>query len=132
DKYVSEVTYTMIGFYLFAIVYSFANDVDSPIIDILNSIGVFLSSGGAIVAFITLVNVVSAKRTDQENSEVEYSNFILLILDRQSRFLKMVLDDLGIQQKENEFSNATERALGLRITEFDEDLIMSQIEMTCL
>ncbi|MEZ8383917.1 hypothetical protein AB6C98_09565 [Vibrio splendidus] len=125
NKYVAELTYMLVGFYLFAVVYSFANDTDKPVIEILTSIGVFLSSGGAIVAFITLINVIVTKRTVQEDNEVEYSNFILLILDRQSRFLKMVLDDVKNQEKEYEFSNATERALGVSIAVFDESLIMS-------
>ncbi|WP_045409152.1 hypothetical protein [Vibrio jasicida] len=124
NKYVSELTYILLGFYLFAVVYSFANDKGKPVIEILNSIGVFLSSGGAIVAFITLLNVIMTKRTAQEDSEVEFSNYILLILDRQSRFLKMVLDDITLQEDNYKFSSTTDRALGLIVAEFDESLIM--------
>ncbi|WP_133151805.1 hypothetical protein [Vibrio lentus] len=108
---------------MFAVVYSFANDKGKPVIEILNSLGVFLSSGGAIVAFITLLNVIMTKRTAQEDSEVEFSNYILLILDRQSRFLKMVLDDITLQEDNYKFSSTTDRALGLRVAEFDESLM---------
>ena len=112
------------GFYLFAVVYSFTNDIGKPVIETLNSIGIFLSSGGAIVAFFTLINVLVTKRTVQEDDEVKYSNYILLILDRQSRYLTMILDDVTSQDKKLNFNNPTTRALGLRIPQFDDSLVM--------
>ncbi|MGR5367558.1 hypothetical protein [Photobacterium damselae] len=124
NKYVSQITFIFIGFYSFAVIYAFSIDSNKTVIDVLNSIGVFLSSGGAIVAFITLLHVIFTKYSDQENKEIEYSNYILLILDRQYRFLNMVNDDVKKQIKYNKFKNATDKALSLRITEFDNNLIM--------
>lgn len=124
NRYISELTYMLAGFYLFAVVYSFANDIDKPVIQTLNSIGVFLSSGGAIVAFFTLINVLVSKKTVQEDEEVKYSNYILLILDRQSRYLKMIIDNVASQDRKNNFNSQTTRLLGLRIPQFDDSLVM--------
>lgn len=127
-KHLLEFIFTLVGFYLFGVLYFLSVDINKPVDEVLKSLGSFIASTGAVVAFLTLLNVVFTKRQDKEDAIIEHANFILFILDRQFKFIRMIKGD--IQDQASKFESQCDKsiALTIMIPEVDSTLV-SQIDL---
>lgn len=78
-----------LGFYIAAVFFAFADSQDKSLVEVFNSLGGFISTGGALAAILTVMTMVQHRREDREQNIVKYANYVLFILDRQIRFIGM-------------------------------------------
>lgn len=113
-----HICFCFAGFYISAVVLAYANSESHSFLSVLNSIGVFLASAGALAALLTLVHVVYSRAEDKEEQEVNYFKYSLFILDRQTMFISKYENRIVQFQG----ANKTTRALQLESIKFDDTL----------
>ncbi|HAS8111385.1 TPA: hypothetical protein I7722_21420 [Vibrio vulnificus] len=94
DRYKREVLWFVLGLYFAAVILAYSTSNNTNIIQTLNSLGGFISGGGACAAILTLIHVIYEKEREKKINDVSYANFILLTLDRQITFLRMLESSL--------------------------------------
>ncbi|MBO1109864.1 hypothetical protein J2R62_16980 [Plesiomonas shigelloides] len=124
NRYMSQMAFSLFGLYLFSVVYAISIDTGTNVIENLNSLGKFLASGGFIVSFLTLLNVILGKQFDKENAQVEYGNYILFMLNQQRAFIKIYQGDINKQYDVLTDNEIMIKSLMVRLAKFDERLVM--------
>jgi len=89
SKNILNISWGFIGFYAAAVVFAFADDQEKNIIEVFNSLGGFISAGGAFAAILTVITMVKHRKDDRDQNLVKYANYVLFILDRQIRYITM-------------------------------------------
>lgn len=118
SRYSLHICFGFVGFYISAIAFAYADSESHSFISVLNSVGVFLASAGAVAALLTLFHVVYSRAEDKEEQEVNYFKYSLFILDRQATFISMYEESIARFQDTDE----TQRALLLGSIKFDDTL----------
>lgn len=118
SHYSLHICFCFAGFYISAVVLAYADSESHSFVSVLNSIGVFLASVGAVAALLTLFHVVYSRVEDKEEQKVNYLKYSLFILDRQVIFISMFEERIAHFQGVDE----TQRALELESIKFDETL----------
>lgn len=57
NKYIKDICWVFLGFYLFAILFSVVDFGTMNLIDTQNSLGTFISSGGGIAAILAVIQI---------------------------------------------------------------------------
>ncbi len=83
-RYKQVIAGAILGFYTMAVVFAYSTDKSKNVIEVLNSLGVLISSAGAIAAIFTLVHVISEKREEERNRHISCANFLLVQLSSQA------------------------------------------------
>ncbi|HDY7461288.1 TPA: hypothetical protein RQJ47_004325 [Vibrio vulnificus] len=117
-KFGKEVAWTLIGFYLSVVFIAVADSSEKNFIDILNSLGSFISAAGAIVAIYTLIHLINDKKQSQVDSNVQAANYAFFILHRQFEFLKQFSSRLKPYEDLEQF----QRSMQFPTTDFPEEL----------
>lgn len=60
------------------------------LISVFNSLGNFISAGGAIAAILTVLQFIYSRKEDRANSEVEKLKYALFLIDSQITFISYV------------------------------------------
>lgn len=98
NKYIKDICWVFLGFYLFAILFSVVDSGKKNLIDTLNLLGPLISSGGAIAAIFAVIQIAHHRTLDKQ-----YNSSLLLINTIRS-YLKhannCLLDD-GLKPKNN-------------------------------
>ncbi|HHF3290556.1 TPA: hypothetical protein ACPJ2S_004843, partial [Vibrio alginolyticus] len=89
SKNILNISWSFIGFYAAAVVFAFADDQEKNIIEVFNSLGGFISAGGAVAAILTVITMVQYRKDDRDQNLVKYANYVLFILHRQIRYITM-------------------------------------------
>ena len=118
SRYSLHICFCFAGFYISAVALAYADAESHSFVSVLNSIGVFLASAGAVAALLTLFHVVYSRVEDKEEQEVNYFKYSLFILDRQAMFISRYEDRIAHFQGTDE----TQRALQLESLKFDDTL----------
>lgn len=118
SRYSLHICFCFSGFYISAIALAYANSESHDFLSVLNSLGVFLASAGAVAALLTLFHVVYSRSEDKEEQEVNYFKYTMFILARQAMFISMFESRISPLQDVEE----TKRALELKSLKFDETL----------
>ncbi|EHU5194287.1 hypothetical protein [Vibrio parahaemolyticus] len=118
SRYSLHICFGFAGFYISAVALAYAESESRNFLSVLNSIGVFLASAGAVAALLTLFHVVYSRLEDKEEQEVNYFKYSLFILDRQAMFISKYEDRISWLQDADE----VERALYLESLKFDDTL----------
>ncbi|MGF1903408.1 hypothetical protein [Aliivibrio sifiae] len=120
NKYIEQISYILVGFYISAIFLAMASSENKNLLDIFNSLSGFISAGGALAAILTVITVIKQRQSDIDEKSVNYANYILFILDRQIIFISIVYK-VAIKPHENK-SNL-ERAFCMLMGDFDSTLV---------
>jgi len=88
-QYTKEILWFTLGAYFACVIFAYSSSESKNIVQVLNSLGGFISGGGAVAAILTLIYLVYDKVDAKESAEVSYANFILLTIERQLTFLGM-------------------------------------------
>jgi hypothetical protein len=129
-KHLLHICSFLAGSYVSAIALAYADSEAKSFITVLNSLGVFFASLGAVTALLTLFHVVYSRIEDKENEEVNYFKYTMFILDRQARFISMYEARISRVLDENEIK----RALQQEAIKFDKELtdVISIEKSLCL
>ncbi|MDK9779715.1 MULTISPECIES: hypothetical protein [Vibrio] len=96
-RYKQVIAGAILGFYAFAVVFSYASEQSTNIIKVLNSLSDLISSAGAIAALFTLIHLVSEKREEERNRHISSANYLLVQLLSQAwvtrEYIKKVYQD---------------------------------------
>ncbi len=95
EKYKRELLWFVLGLYFAAVILAYSTSKHGNVVETLNSLGGFISGGGAVAAILTLIHVIYDKERQKSANNVSYANFILLTLDRQVTFLRMLESSLS-------------------------------------
>ncbi|KQA97606.1 hypothetical protein CGT92_16730 [Vibrio metoecus] len=95
EKYMRELLWFVLGLYFAAVILAYSTSKQGNIVETLNSLGGFISGGGAVAAILTLIHVIYDKERQTNANNVSYANFILLTLERQVTFLRMLESSLS-------------------------------------
>ncbi|WP_273992428.1 hypothetical protein [Vibrio parahaemolyticus] len=120
NRNISRLSWLVLGFYFAATVMAFADDQKKNIVEVFNSLGGFISAGGAIAAILTVLAMVQSRREDKEQDIVKYSNYVLFILDRQIRYISMFGEN---NLKKHEHRSLNVKAYSVLATTFDPSLV---------
>lgn len=81
-----EIGLVFIGFYIMGVVLAYTIADKKSFIDVINSLGLFLSSSGAIAVFLSIIQQYHFKKEDQKNATLGAINILQLqicsMLDR--------------------------------------------------
>ncbi|NOI90864.1 hypothetical protein F0235_10465 [Vibrio splendidus] len=118
NQHIKEVLWFILGVYCACVIFAYATSESKDFVSVLNSLGGFISGGGAIAAILTLIHLVYDKINSKINEEVSYGNYILLTLERQITFLKMQSETLS------QFNSGSEKELPytIPVISFDQSL----------
>ncbi len=117
-KYGREVAWTLIGFYLSVVVIAVSNSNEKNFIDIVNSLGGFISAAGAVVAIYTLIHLINDKEQIKIDHNVQAVNYVFFMLHRQLDFLVKYSSRLESYRELTQF----ERSIQFPTTDFPEEL----------
>ncbi|MGY3858813.1 hypothetical protein [Aeromonas intestinalis] len=118
SRYSLHICFLFLGFYASAVILAYADSESHDFLSVLNSLGVFFASAGAVAALLTLFHVVYSREEDKEEHEVNYFKYTIFILERQAIFISMFEDRISRFQNIEEKS----RALQLESLKFDDTL----------
>lgn len=118
SKYLFNICFALLGFYVSAFCFSIEKDSDSYISS-MNSLGTFLASAGGLSALLTLIYIIHSKDNEKEEQEVQYFKYMLFVLYRQ-------IDLLGRYWEEmKDYKDAEDRIRAARFeaVKFDSSLV---------
>ncbi|MBD1571556.1 MULTISPECIES: hypothetical protein [Aliivibrio] len=102
-----------------AIVFSYSTSEGKSIVQVLNSLGGFISAGGAFAAILTIIHHVYSLERLNVDEEVKSANYVLFILDRQIKYMYLYSKEM-----QNYATRDTElRALEFPASTFDDSLV---------
>ncbi|MFZ3516728.1 hypothetical protein LC147_27090 [Vibrio harveyi] len=65
-KYTKEACLIFVGFYLFAVLFVAVESNSKDLVVVLNSLGGFISAGGALAAILTIIQVARNREIDSK------------------------------------------------------------------
>ncbi|SMY34488.1 hypothetical protein [Photobacterium andalusiense] len=92
EKYKLVIAGVILGFYVGAVVFSYAESNTKNIVAVLNSLGGFISSVGAIAAIFTLIHIVNERRVEEKNRQVSYANYLMVQIVNQAWITRSYLE----------------------------------------
>ncbi|MEM0556193.1 MULTISPECIES: hypothetical protein [Aeromonas] len=118
-KHSLNICFVLLGFYISAVFFAYSYDTSSSFLVVLNNIGTFLGSAGALAAILTILNIFYKQQEEKEEREVNYLKYIAFILDRQLTIISLY------ELNSSKFMNIDEakRALALPAYRIDETLL---------
>ncbi|NGN97166.1 hypothetical protein G5S52_05695 [Grimontia sp. S25] len=82
SRYITQICLVFAGFYLFAILFSAVESSSQDLISVLNSLGSFVSAGGALAAILAVIQVARNREADSKyNSSLDMITQINTYLD---------------------------------------------------
>ncbi|HGF4942302.1 TPA: hypothetical protein ACF4E7_004623, partial [Vibrio parahaemolyticus] len=88
SRYIKQICLVFAGFYLFAVLFSAVESSSSDLISVLNSLGSFISAGGALAAILAVIQVARNREIDSRY------NSSLALIDQINSYLEDVVSCL--------------------------------------